>query len=298
MTPRTILRWTARIVLGLAGVIVLAGAAVFSLSSWRQSHKFVVADHPITPRTDSASLANGARLVRIHACMGCHGANLAGTVLVDNPVIGRLAAPNLTNGGRGAQLQPRDWERAIRHAVRADGTPLRVMPGNEFATMADDEVESIVGYIKSQPAVNVAQPPTRLGPLIATMFVMGKANLLPAELIDHTKPHIAHVDAEPTAKYGQYLAAVCTGCHGPGLSGGKIPGGPPDMKTPANITPTGIGRYSQDDFIKILRTGVRPDGSHLDPAMPWQLMKSMTDVELAALYAYLKTVPPREYGNR
>jgi len=298
MTAHKIRRLVSNIALGVVGLVLVAGAAVYAMSSSRQSRTFTVASHPITPRTDSASLANGARLVRIHACVGCHGENLGGTVMVDNPIIGRLAAPNLTMGGRGAELAPADWERAIRHAVRRDGTSLRVMPGNEFTTMADDELESIVGYIKSQPPVNTAQPLSRLGPLIATMFVAGKVKLLPAEMIDHTKPHIAHLDPEPTPKYGEYLAATCTGCHGPGFSGGKIPGAPPDMKTPANITPTGIGRYSEDDFIKILRTGVRPDGSHVDPEMPWQLMKSMTDVELKAVYAYLKTVPPKKFGNR
>jgi mono/diheme cytochrome c family protein len=298
MTARKFLRGIGYFFAGLCGLMVLGGATVYGLSTSRQSRTFTVADHPITPRTDSASLANGARLVRIHACVGCHGENLGGTVMVDNPVIGRLAAPNITMGGRGAQLDARDWERAIRHAVRRDGPPLRVMPGNEFNGVADDELESIVGYVKSVPPVTVAQPPSRLGPLIATMFVANKVPLLPAEIVDHNKPHAAHVEPAETAEYGMYLAQVCIGCHGPGLSGGRIPGGPPDMKTPANITPTGIGRYSEADFMKILRTGERPDGSHVDPEMPWQLMKSMNDLELKALYAYLKTVPPKEFGNR
>src|SRR5437764_4018783 len=197
MTSRTILRWTGRVAAVALGLVLLAGAAVYGRSSSRQSHTFAVADHPITPRADSASLANGARLVRIHACVGCHGENLGGTVMVDNPVIGRLAAPNITMGGRGAELEPRDWERAIRHTVRRDGTPLRVMPGNEFTTMADDELESIVGYVKSVPPVNVAQPPSRLGPLGATLFVAGQIQLLPAELIDHSKAHPAHLEPEP-----------------------------------------------------------------------------------------------------
>jgi mono/diheme cytochrome c family protein len=298
MTARRILRWTGYVAAGLVGVVVLAGAATYGISESRMSRKYVVPEHTIAPRTDSASLAIGARLIKVKGCVDCHGANLGGTVMIDNFALGRLAAPNITLGGRGAELEPRDWERAIRHGVRRDGSPLRVMPANEFTGMADDELESIIGYIRSQPAVSTPTTPSHVGPLIRALFVAHQVDLLPAELIDHPKAHITHVEAEPTPKYGEYVAAGCKGCHGPGFSGGKIPGAPPDWKPAANITPTGIGRYSEDDFIRILRTGTRPDGSKVDSLMPYRLTKEMTDVELKAVFAYLKTVPPKEYGNR
>lgn len=298
MTTRTILRWTGRIALGFVALVVLAAGTTFGLSEARMARKYSVPDHPLTPRTDSAGLALGARLVKIRSCAECHGANLGGTVMIDNPMIGRLTTPNLTLGGRGKELEPRDWERAVRHAVRRDGSPLRVMPAHELTTMADDELAAIVGYIRSLPPVAQALPSVRVGPVIRAMFLAGQVELLPAELIDHTKSHVAHVEAEPTAKYGEYLAIGCMGCHGPTLSGGKIPGAPPEWKPAANITPEGIGRYSEDDFIRILRTGTRPDGSIVDSAMPWRLMKEMTDVELKALYAYLRTVPAKAYGGR
>ena len=298
MTVRKILRWIGYVAAGLFGLVALAGAATYGLSESRMAEKFDVPLHAITPRTDSASLATGARLVKVKGCVDCHGPNLGGSVMIDNFALGRLAAPNLTIGGRGAELEPRDWERAIRHGVRRDGSPLRVMPSNEFTGMSDEELESIVGYIRSQPAVNTPTVAPRVGPVIRALFVAHQFDLLPAELIDHPKAHIAHIDAEPTPKYGEYVAAGCKGCHGPGMSGGKIPGAPPDWKAAANITPTGIGHYSEDDFIRILRTGKRPDGSMLDTLMPYRLTKEMTDVELKALFAYLKTVPPKEFGNR
>ena len=117
-------------------------------------------------------------------------------------------------------------------------------------------------------------------------------------MIEHPKAHIAHIDPEPTPKFGEYVAAGCKGCHGPGMSGGKVPGAPPDWKAAANLTPTGIGHYSEDDFIRILRTGTRPDGSKVDSLMPYRLTKEMTDIELKAVFAYLKTLPPKEFGNR
>jgi mono/diheme cytochrome c family protein len=295
---RTLLRWTARITAGAVGLILVVAAAGFGLSEARMARKFTVPDHPLALRADSASLALGGRLVKVRGCVDCHGANLGGNVMFDDPAIGRLAAPNLTMGGRGAELEPRDWERAVRHAVRRDGSPLRVMPAQELTTMADDELASIVSYIRSVPPVTKSLPTVRVGPLIRGLFLAGQVQLLPAEQIDHTRPHAAHVEPEPTAKYGEYLAIGCTGCHGPGLSGGKIPGTPPEWKPAANITPAGIGRYTEDDFIRVLRTGVRPSGAKVDSIMPWRLTKEMTDVELKAIYAYLKTVPPKEFGNR
>lgn len=298
MTARSIVRWTGRVLAGLLTLVAVAAAAVYGLSSARMHRVYTVPDHAIVPRTDSAGLALGARLSKVRGCADCHGANLAGNVMMDDPAIGRLVAPNLTIGGRGGELQPRDWERAIRHGIRRDGTPLRVMPAAEFTTMADDELAAIVGYIRSLPPVVNAQPTSTVGPLIRTLFIAGQVQLLPAEEIDHTRPHVAHVDAEPTPAYGKYLAAGCTGCHGTGLSGGKIPGGPPDWKPAANITPGGIGGYSLDDFVGVMRTGTRPDGSKVDSLMPWRLTREMTDVELQALYAYLRTVPAKPFGQR
>lgn len=298
MSARSILRWGGRIVIGAVALVLIVAALVYGLSEIRMGRTYAVPDHSITPRADSASLALGARLAKVRGCADCHGANLGGSVMAEDPALGRLVAPNLTMGGRGAQLEARDWERAVRHGIRRDGTPLRVMPAQELTTMADDELEAIVGYIRSVPPVSAAQPSLKLGPLIRALFVAGQVKLLAAEQIDHGKAHMTHMEPAPTAKYGEYLAIGCTGCHGPGLSGGKIPGGPPDWKPAANITPTGIGRYSQDDFIRVMRTGTRPDGSQADSLMPYRLTKEMTDVELQAIYAYLQTVPPKPYGNR
>ena len=64
---------------------------------------------------------------------------------------------------------------------------------------------------------------------------------------------------------------------------------------PANITPdsaTGIGRWSEAEFVRTIRTGVDPKGDSLNPFMPWQEMRRMTDDDLTAIYRYLRTVKP------
>jgi hypothetical protein len=58
-----------------------------------------------------------------------------------------------------------------------------------------------------------------------------------------------------------------------------------------------IGRWTEEQFVQVLRSGARPDGSKLNDAMPWKLAGQMTDVEMHALYTYLRSVPPRAFGN-
>jgi len=62
-----------------------------------------------------------------------------------------------------------------------------------------------------------------------------------------------------------------------------------------NITPdpeTGIGKWTEADFIRALKTGLTPDGRILDPFMPWGAFQGLTDTDLKALWAYLRTIEP------
>ena len=84
------------------------------------------------------------------------------------------------------------------------------------------------------------------------------------------------------------------------MSGGPIPGAPDTLAVPLNLTAqaTGLADYSVEDFKKTLRQGVRKNGRKLDPFMPVESTRNMTDIELEALYAYLHSVPPVAFGNR
>jgi hypothetical protein len=66
----------------------------------------------------------------------------------------------------------------------------------------------------------------------------------------------------------------------------------------ANLTPTGIGKWTQADFVKAMRSGIRPDGRILSAAMPWPYMRLMTDDELSALWVYLRSLPPKDSRGR
>ncbi|MBC8089567.1 MAG: c-type cytochrome [Phycisphaerae bacterium] len=297
-----VLRWITRGLLAIAGILVVAMAAIYARTEW-QARRIVA----IPPRAqlvvsnDSATLARGKHVVTtMGGCADCHGADLGGNVLVDEPLVMRLAAPNLTTGKGGVLPKYDDaaLEAAIRHGVAPGGRVLRFMPSHELSGLADDHVASIIAYLRALQPVDKAVPPMTVGPLARVLAVAGQLVLFPYDRIDHAKrpPAVAPVGATP--EHGQYIAAGCIGCHGDGLSGGKIPGAPPDWPAAANITPTGIGAWSEVEFIRTIRTGVNPAGHALNPVMPWKQMAQMTDDELRALRMYLATVTPRPNGTR
>jgi mono/diheme cytochrome c family protein len=280
-------------------VLVLAAAtAVYGLTSRDLGERFEVPSHALVIPTDSASIADGKRLATIKGCVDCHGESLRGRIVLGDPAVGRLSAPNRTLGGRGKELTDLDWERAVRHGVKRDGTSLFVMPANEFTAMRDEDVGRIVAYARSVQPVPTTMPASRAGPVLRALHVAGELDMRPAAEINHQATHLVSITPEATPRYGEYLAAGCTGCHGPGFGGGKIPGGPPDWKPAANITPAGIGHYREADFIRLLRTGMRPSGTPVDSLMAWKLLQHMTGTEMQALYRYLRTVPAKPYGTR
>jgi mono/diheme cytochrome c family protein len=99
---------------------------------------------------------------------------------------------------------------------------------------------------------------------------------------------------------GRYLALAgnCASCHT--VPGGEFMAGGLAFDTPfgtiysTNITPdteTGIGNWTGGEFMTSMRRGVRPDGKHLYPAFPYTAFTKVTDEDIVALFAYLKSVP-------
>jgi mono/diheme cytochrome c family protein len=115
--------------------------------------------------------------------------------------------------------------------------------------------------------------------------------------------------AEDDRRQGEYLfrAAGCAGCHTDEKHNGAPLAGGPALTTPfgifyaPNITPdpdTGIGRWSEADFIRALRQGMSPDGAHYYPAFPYTSYTRLTDTDLRALKAYLFSLKPVRQANR
>ena len=128
-----------------------------------------------------------------------------------------------------------------------------------------------------------------LGPAAAGLLLLGAALAASAQQGD--------------AKRGLYLsqAAGCLGCHTEDKENAQPYAGGRALKTPfgtffgPNITPhpqAGIGRWSEQDFIRALREGRRPDGAHYFPAFPYPSFTRINDTDLRDLWAYLRSLPP------
>src|SRR5215208_6007371 len=124
-------RIALRILGGLVGLIVLVVLGSYVISEMRLRKRYDdVRGTVVAIPSDSASLARGKVIATLYGCTGCHTPNLAGTTMIDGFPFARLASSNLTRGqgGIAADYTDADWDRAIRHGVRKDGTPLFIMP--------------------------------------------------------------------------------------------------------------------------------------------------------------------------
>lgn len=296
------MRWFLRIIACLVILVVVVVAALYIAGSAKLSRTYSVAESALAVPNDSASVARGRHLaVALTKCADCHGAGLAGKIFLDAPPF-VIVAPNLTRGrgGIGATFSDSDYARAIRDGVAPDGHGLLAMPAADFAYLSDADLADIIAYVKSEPAVDHPLPATVIRPLGRILLGAGLLPTSDAASIDHTMTHSAAVAPTDTVGYGHYVAQVggCLSCHGAGLSGGAIPGLPPSFPKAQNITPAGIGKWTDAEIVGALRVGKRPDGSTIDTFMPWPDTALMSDTEMMALVKYLRSVPARASGTR
>lgn len=289
--------------------ILTAAAILLAIMALRCAHTQVPL--PAEPVTASGAVARGEYIVRsVAVCGGCHAAGeknpdgpLSGGHEFRNWRIGTARASNLTADEETGLGRWTDAEivRALRNGVSRDGRLLApVMPYEWFHEMSDDDAFAVARYLKTLPPVRseVKQSPNLI-------FRLGRTFLLkPKPALSASVPPRA-----ATAEYGAYLTqhvGLCAECHTPrtGLlqkpDRGRLLAGvpkPPESfpAQPSNLTPdpdTGIGRWSEADFIQTIRTGKNPAGKPLHPIMPWPALKRMTDDDLRAMYLYLRTLPP------
>jgi mono/diheme cytochrome c family protein len=284
------------------GLVVVTAAVVYGVSEYRMNRSYDVSLAAVAIHADEETVARGRHIAVIRGCVDCHGDDLAGKLFLDGQPVARLYSTNLTAGagGIGSSYSVEDWVRAIRHGVGPDRKPLLFMPSHEFYPLSDTDMGALVAYLQSLSPVDNRMPASSVGPLGRVLFLAGQVPLLPAELIDHRAERPAPPQPGVTVAYGEYLSTGCVGCHGNEYSGGRIPGAPPSFPAAANLTPheTGLGSWTEEDFFRALREGRRPDGTEIDPFMPWQLTREMSDDEIRAMWLYMKSLTPKPYGRR
>jgi mono/diheme cytochrome c family protein len=294
--------WAFRLGGLLAILVLLLGAAVawgLHAAEQKMNRVLTVEVRGVPYRSDAAALERGKYLFASRGCVDCHGAQANGRVFVDDGKGLRIVGPNLTTGSQSvvASYTEKDWERAIRHGVNPLGRPLRIMPSEDYNRFSDDDLASLVAYVRSLPptaglAADVQMP---LPPRVLYGFgVIQDA----AARIDHSLPPQAPVAAGVTREHGAYVANMCLGCHGEKLAGGKIAAGPPDWPPAADLRggSVAMARYADAaSFARMFRTGKRPDGSAIQ-VMPFESLSQMNDIDLQALHLYLRALPPAPKG--
>jgi hypothetical protein len=302
--------WVKKALIGIGGLVGLVGAGlggfVFLKVSAYNASLDKVYDVPlpkIERTTDPVRLARGEHLAHtIMPCAdsGCHGKDLGGGEVTRMGPLGTFAAPNITAGGVGAAYSDAELGRLMAHGLKKDGRGLRFMPSHESNWLPDEDIAATISYVRTLPSQSKTNESMRIGVLGKVLDQLGMIPIDIARRIDHQNISKAP-SPTPDATYGKYLARLCSGCHGEGLSGGPIPGGPPDMAIPLNLTPdaTGLKGFSLDDFKQVLRTGKRKqDGRKLDSMMPVESFGQFDDVEMQALYSYLQSLPAKPFGGR
>ena len=282
------MRWIGVGLGSLAGLAIATYAVVYVLSERVLNHTYAAPAVAISIPTDSASITEGQRLATVRGCLGaCHGKGAEGIVLFDQPMIGRIVAPNLT----AAVHQYSDAELAaiIRNGVRPDGRSMLVMPAEVFAGLTDNDLARIIAFLKSLPEVAGPGPSIAMGPVGRIGLAMGKFKTA-AQLIAETVPPPEATNEE--AQFGRYLArTICAGCHGTALHGDSNPNfTSPDLRI--------VAAYSPGAFSQLLRTGIAIGGREVgEMSLTARAnLSHLTDSEIAALYSYLHSVPEAGTG--
>ena len=235
---------------------------------------------------------------KTHGAPNLPGMELAGQLLPVPGLPGTIVASNLTPDPETGAASWSDDQiaRAIREGVARDGrTIFPMMPYEGYRKLSDEDVASIVVYVRSVTPVRNPLPPTKVD-FPVNYLIRGVPQPLTSP-VSGPSPQASPVER------GKYLVSVGCGCHiatdrkGPirvlEYGGGEHLEGPWGDVTSANITPdaSGISYYDEATFIQVMRTGY-VKARKLSSIMPFGEFANLNDDDLKAIFAYLRTVPP------
>jgi mono/diheme cytochrome c family protein len=161
----------------------------------------------------------------------------------------------------------------------------------EYQFLSKSDISALIAYLRSVPAIDQESPKISVGPMSKILYGLGELPNLVASnnFIDPTLD-IPKPEEGNTAEFGKYIVnSSCAGCHRFDLSGGNIPGAPPDWPSAPPLNNLVAIGYTADKFSATLRGGVKPDGTNLKLPMAGSTARLMTDDELGAIWKYLES---------
>ena len=260
-----------------------------------------------------ASMERGKYLMdSVVACGNCHVARgekgapmfdkgLSGGMTFDEPPFKAIASnitPDPETGiGNWTDAQ---LGKAIREGVHPDGSIIGPpMPMEFYRKMSDADLASIIAYLKAQPPVKnaVARSEYRMP--------------LPPGYGPALKK-VATPSSKNKVKYGKYLSDIghCMECHTPREkghlnmkkvgAGGQVFKGPWGESVARNLTPhdSGLKDWSDAEIARVVREGVGKDGTPRKPPMAFGWYKNISDEDMKALTAYLRSLKPQAFAGK
>jgi mono/diheme cytochrome c family protein len=208
-----------------------------------------------------------------------------------------LTAPNLTPDPETGLGRASDDAilRAMREGIGLDGRALfALMPYQEYSRLSDEDAAAVIVYLRSLPPVENVLPKSQLPfplPLIMRGVPEPLAGPVPAP------------DLSSPEKRGEFVlrTSACHHCHTPMKNGQRqdaldMAGGYPFpspqgtiASTNLTLDPTGLGNYDEATFVTVMKTG---KFGTLHPMMPWVAYKEMSEEDVKAMWAYLRTLKP------
>lgn len=285
-------KWPGLVLSGLL-TLLFAALVFFAGKGLAYLYRAPVPVPDITVAGTPEQIARGEYLASV-SCVECHGANksqqfpLSGLGDYSEDIglpIGKVIASNITPGGVLADLTDGELFRLLRFGYgRNQRAPMTAMLTHR--EYSDEDTLALIAFLRSQaPVETETNGGTELN-LLGVILFFGTGVVPVAE--DVQTPIVAP-SSSPTAEYGQYVPVYgeCAGCHGPDMAG---------VEATALIAAVPSARYlvsglSLEQFIAMMRTGLKPGNTPFPPEMPWQYAARMTDDDLAALYAYLRATP-------
>lgn len=313
MAMKKLLRIAAYVLGGL--LLIVAAVVLFLSMSGLPKHEVPEITYELASTPEKVE--RGAKIAAV-VCNHCHmdptTRRLSGRRVEDiDPAFGEVYSSNITQHPEVGIGKWTDAQLAvlIRSGLKPDGTYVPpYMP--KFPLLSDDDLEAVIAYLRSdrqelQPSES--EPPPCKPSLLTKILSRTAFGPLP-----YPKTAVQHPAPSDQVAYGRYLATGqlgCYQCHSadfktnsdliPEESAGFFGGGNKlfDMEGKVVYAPnitmhktTGIGAWTEEEFVQAVKWGRNPDGgTYAYPMLPYT---TISEEDVRAIYAYLKTVPAIE----
>jgi cytochrome c553 len=243
---KQVLKWIGLSLAGLISIAALGAVYVYVVSERELTRLYYVPLQAYNAPSDAESIRRGERLATLVGCANsCHGKDMEGRVLFDEPGVARIIAPNLTKVLR--EYSDPELLRLLRHGMKRDGTTTWAMPSAMFAHISEEDLGDIIAYVRSAPEREGPMRETTMRPLGRVGILLGQFAPV-VQQIDHSHRSPATTDTRDPLRYGEYLVmTTCSECHGQDLKGHDF------LKAPDLLV---AQAYSEEAFFHLMRTGL------------------------------------------